>query len=173
MNALSGLFLLLTGCTFARAELTPTQIEAKQRLEDTANSENYLGSILAQARLYGIGYRPILKRAINLDKDALVSLFPIQFLGEAAEIQCTTLQELMKLWGDDKFAEILTSQPENVRDLVVSSIDYSWATADWGQYPKTIAASPKSITKIQIKAVSHNNTPKLLPSSLARGWFFN
>jgi len=109
--------------------------------------EEYRGSIFAQAKLDGIDYRPILKRAVNLDKTALVSLFTMKFMGEGGDTHCANLRDLMHLWGDAKFAEVLVSQPKEVRALVVSSIDYTCADSDWIPYPRTLAASPESITK--------------------------
>jgi hypothetical protein len=113
----------------------------------TAQMEEHGGSIFAQARADGIDYRPILNRAANLDKTALVSLFTMKFMGEGGDTHCAVLRDLMQLWGDAKFAEVLVSQPQEVRALVVSSIDYTCADADWISYPRTLAASPASITK--------------------------
>ena len=137
----------MIACTPVIAEPTPVQAEAKRSLEKTAQMEEYRGSIFVQARGDGIDYRPILNRAANLDKTALVSLFTMKFMGEPGETHCTVLRDLMQLWGDAKFAEVLVSQPQEVRDLVVSSIDYAWADPDWIDYSRTLAASPASISK--------------------------
>ncbi len=127
------------------AELAPKQIEAKKSLEVVAGMEEGLGSIFAQARLDKIDYRPILNRAINLEKPALISLFGMQFMGEGGETHSAILKDLMTLWGDEKFAELLSAQPKKIREIVVSSIDYAWADPVWASYSKTLALSPESI----------------------------
>ncbi len=141
------------------AELTPIQVEAKRSLEAAAQMEEHRGSIVAQARFDEIDYRPILKRATNLDKKALVSLFTMKFMGEGGETHCAILQNLMKLWGDTRFAEVLASQPKEIRDLVVSSIDYSWVDPDWISYPKTLALSPASRTDRQTSTLESIAVP--------------
>lgn len=134
----------MIACVPTAADLTPHQLEAKRSLVETAQTEEYVGSIFTQAKVDGIDYRPILKRAINLDKEALVSLFPMKFAGEGGETHCSNLKALMVLWGDAQFAEVLGSQSVGVRDLVVRAIKHSWADPDWASYPKTIAtASPE------------------------------
>ncbi len=138
--------LSLIASTFTMAaELTPKQAEAKTSLEEIAKMEEYGGSIYAQARHDKIDYRPILKRAINLEKPALISLFGMQFMGESGETHSKILKDLMMLWGDEKFAEALGEQPEKVREMVVGSIDYAWADSIWASYPKTLALSPESV----------------------------
>lgn len=107
--------------------------------------EEYGGSIYAQARHDKIDYRPILKRAINLERPALISLFGIQFSGEGGETHSEILKDLMMLWGDEKFAEVLATQPKKVQEIVVGSVDYAWADPNWASYPKTLALSPKSV----------------------------
>jgi hypothetical protein len=137
--------LYLITSSFVMAELTPKQAEAKMSLEKVAKMEEYDGSIYAQARHDKIDYRPILKRAINLEKPALISLFGMQFMGEGGETHCEILKDLMILWGDEKFATVLGEQPKKVREIVVSSIDYAWADPSWASYPKTLALSPESV----------------------------
>ena len=107
--------------------------------------EDYGGSIYAQARVDKIDYRPILIRAINLEKPALTSLFAMQFMGEGGEAHSAIFKDLMTLWGDEKFAELLATQPKKVREIVVGSIDYAGVEPDWASYPKTLALSPESI----------------------------
>jgi hypothetical protein len=134
-------------CFLAGAELTPSQIEARRSLEETAQMEAYGGSIYAHAKADGIDYRPILRSAIGLDQKALISLFAMKFMGEGGETHAANLKDLMKLWGDDPFAKVVARQPAEIRDLVVSNIDYAWADPEWNLYPKTLATSPDSITQ--------------------------
>jgi hypothetical protein len=146
MKILLVALLSMTVCTLAMAELMPLQAGAKRNLEETVQMEEDPGSLFAQARFDGTDYRPILKRAIDLDLKALLSLFPLKFMGEAAETHGAVLKDLMQLWGDTRFAEALRSQPQNVRDLVIGSIDYAWAEPDWSAFPKTLAASPDRVS---------------------------
>jgi len=134
-------------CTVAAAELSPTQVDAKRSLVRAAQTEEYRGGIYAQAKLDGIDYRPILKRAINLDEKALGSLLSMRFIGEGAETHCENLLQLMRLWGDDRFSKVVAQQPAKIRALVVGSIDYAWADPEWNLYSKTRKTSPGSVTK--------------------------
>jgi hypothetical protein len=51
------------------------------------------------------------------------------------------------LWGDDQFAKVVARKPAEIRDLVVSNIDYAWSDPEWHPYPKTLVTSPDSITQ--------------------------
>ncbi len=122
---------------------------AKKQLEQTVRDEETPGSVLAQARLDGMDYRPVLERAIQMDAKALAALFAYtnsgKQMGEGAETHSAILLRLMHLWGDTKFSELLASQAPEGRDKVVASIDYAWAGPEWKSYPKTLATSPGSI----------------------------
>lgn len=137
--------LYLISSPWAVAELTQIQVEAKKTLEQDAKMEEYGGSIYAQARVDEIDYRPILVSAIKLEKPALTSLFAMQFMGEGGETHSANLKNLMRLWGDEKFAEVLSAQPKKIREIVVGSIDYAWAEPNWASYPKTLALAPESV----------------------------
>jgi len=147
MKALLIALLTAVSCSLASSEPTPSQIEAKRSLEENAKMEEYRGSIYAQAKADGIDYRPILRSAIGLDQKALISLFAMKFMGEGGETHCANLKDLMKLWGDEQFSKVVAGQPAEIRDLVVSNIDYAWADPEWNLYPKTLATSPASITE--------------------------
>ncbi len=109
--------------------------------------DDYRGSVFSQARLDGIDYRPILKRAIAFEEAALRSLLAMRFMGEGADTHSTNLLLLMMLWGDERFSKVVAGQPEAIRGIVVGFIDYSWADPDWSLFPKTLANSPDSITE--------------------------
>jgi hypothetical protein len=144
---LVALLLTVVSCSLASSEPTPSQIDAKRSLEENAKMEEYAGSIYAQAKIDGIDYRPILRSAIDLDQKSLISLFAMKFMGEGGETHCEILKDLMRLWGDEQFSKVVATQPADIRDLVVSNIDYAWADQEWNLYPKTLATSPASITK--------------------------
>ena len=153
----------MIACTIATAEPTLIQREAKQALEMNIKMKDYRGSIFAQAHLDKIDYRPILRRAIDRDSEALVSLFPMEFMGEGAETHCSNLLHLMRLWGDDAFSVLLTKQAKEIRDLVVSSIDYAWADPEWNVYTKTRAASQNNVRRDSKKQnKSEQATPRKL-----------
>jgi len=147
MKAILIVLLTLSGCSLATAEPSPHQIEAKRSLEEAVQMEECGGSIYAQVKVAGIDYRTTLRSAIDLDHKALISLFAMKFMGEGGETHCANLRDLMKLWGDAQFAKIVATQPAEIRDLVVSNIDYAWADPEWSLYPKTLSTSPDSISQ--------------------------
>ena len=169
MKALLIALFTALSCSLASSEPTPSQIEAKRSLEEKAKMEEYRGSIYAQAKADGIDYRPILRSAIDLDQKALISLFAMKFMGEGSETHCANLKDLMKLWGDDQFSKVVTGQPAEIRDLVVSSIDYAWADPEWNLYPKTLATSPASITERPEAEQDGAGQPATRPESKSEG----
>ena len=118
---------------------------AKQELKLAVQEKESLGCVFVQARAEGIDYRALMQGAIDLDEKSLEALFSMNFMGEAGETHCDILTNLMRLWGDDQFSLVLARQPENIRDLAVSSIDYGGV--DWNIFPKTPATSPTSASK--------------------------
>ena len=147
MKCLFTTFLSVVSAVAAFADHTASQVAAKAALEESVRREEDRGSIYAQARIDGIDYRTILRKAIDLDEDAIKTLFSMRFMGEGGESHCANLLLLMKLWGDDHFAKTLAGRSERIRDLVVGSIDYAWANPEWNKYPRTLETSPNSITK--------------------------
>lgn len=145
MNATITIALLASISKLALAELTPFQEAAKRKLEATSQMEEYRGSVYAQAKIDGIDYRSVIKKATSHDRKALESLFALRFTGEGAETHCSILLDLMRFWGDAKFAEALATQTKEIRDLVIGSIDYSWADPEWPSFPLTLALSPSSV----------------------------
>jgi len=131
--------------------------------------EEYGGSIYAQAKADGINYRPILRSAIGLDQKALISLFAMKSMGEGGETHCANLRDLMKLWGDAQFAKIVATQPAEIRDLVVSNIDYAWADPEWSLYPKILATSPDSIHQQPEAEQGGTGQPATRPESKSEG----
>ena len=118
---------------------------AKKKLEEAVGMDEAKGSVYAQAKLDGIDYRPILRKAIALDKESVESLFAMSFMGEGGESHAANLLHLMQLSGDDWFSEILSGQDGEIRGLVVGSIKHAWADPEWDLFPKTLQISPGSI----------------------------
>ena len=134
---LSCMAVLLLGCS----NLSPSQLQAKRKLEKHAAEKAYPGGIYRQARLDGIDYRPVLKRAIDMDEAALIELFGMSFIGEGGETHCENLWLLLRLWGDEHFGGVLAKQPKNISGRVVEMITHAWGHPDWNLYPKTYNAS--------------------------------
>ena len=140
---LSCMTVLLLGCS----NLSPSQLEAKQKLEKHAAEKAYPGGIYHQARLDGIDYRPVLERAINMDQVALIELFGMTFMGEGGETHCSNLLLLMKLWGDRRFSEPLKQQSDETRVRVVQMIHHAWWQPQWGQFSKTFSVSQDKLSR--------------------------
>jgi hypothetical protein len=124
--------------------------QAKTELMEIANYPASRGSIFYQASNNDhFDYRKPLKRAMEGDAEALATLFRYShtgtLLGEGAMTHMDVLRELLKLWGDKPYADVLKKQPLSVRESVGSWLNESWGPV--GEWPEDRFPITRSLRK--------------------------
>ncbi len=81
-----------------------------------------------QAARFGVNYRQALAQAEKGNARALSVLFRVadKLDGAGAETYCGDLERLLKMYGDAKFAALLSKEADNVRGNVLSSLDFAF-----------------------------------------------
>jgi hypothetical protein len=136
------LFLIsigLSGCALRDS------IHAKSRLDYVLDENEERGELYDQARLSGFDYRAHLAKAINADSTALKEIFVFtaeqHLCGVAQDENCEVLFQLMHLWKDVPYANVLRQCPRGVRAFVVGEISYCFPYPGWkrDQFPVTFS----------------------------------
>lgn len=123
-------------------------LDAEKRLRWELQQPDSRGNVFAQGKLDGVDYRNLLRGALVYDRSALAGLFHYttfgKLMGEGAETNCEVLRLLLDYWGDNRFASVLSRQPERVRTQVIAEIGYGWPHPGWqpSQFPKTYRLGP-------------------------------
>ncbi|HEV7403383.1 MAG TPA: hypothetical protein VGO11_10665 [Chthoniobacteraceae bacterium] len=133
-------------CAFVTAVLAvgPALGEESPRetLERFLREPAQRGSIFTQAKLDGLDYRPVLRKAVAGQERALVELFEFgvkgRFMGEASISHETILRALLDHLGDDLFSKALAKAGEPARWSVRWRLDESFGKAGYATlHPKT------------------------------------
>jgi hypothetical protein len=107
------------------------------------NAESILagaGDAVLTAKLTKFNYLKNLKLAVANNDDGLRNLLRFtdseSFVGAGADDHCDTLYELLRFWGDRKYAQVLSGETVKVRSVVIDVLDYIYP--DWHkQFPLT------------------------------------
>jgi hypothetical protein len=77
----------------------------------------------------GIDYGRVLHRARAGDEHSLSILFRVtdKVDGLGSELHCGYLQDLLRLYGDARFAAVLGKETKPVRESVIDSLDFAFA----------------------------------------------
>jgi hypothetical protein len=115
---------------------------ARQTLEEYLRSPERLGNVFAQARLDGLNYRPVLRKAVAGHERALVEFLEFgvksRFMGEGSIDHGTILQALLEHLGDDLFSKALAQAGGPARWDVRWRLDDRFGKAGYAtRYPKT------------------------------------
>ena len=89
----------------------------------------------------GVDYRKLLRGAVAYDRASLRALFRYtangKLMGEGADTNCEILHHLLEIWGDSRFAAVLSQEPARVRVAVIAAVDYDYPHWRPTAYPKT------------------------------------
>lgn len=138
------LCLMLSGV----CEAAEGMASAHKQLQEYLNTPSEPGDVFTQAKLDQVEYRILLAGAISRQADSLAALFRYtangNLMGEGAETNCDILRQLLILWGDRQYAEVLRKQPLKIRIAVISALDYAWPHPGWeaSNYPETYQLAP-------------------------------
>ena len=96
---------------------------------------------LAAAKHENFDYRGAYRRAANRDAQGLAELMKFSTKTDAAASlgHGVVLVELLHIWGDEKFARVIRSQPPNIRNLVGGLLDAGVAYATSKKLKQPIA----------------------------------
>lgn len=106
------------------------------------------GDAAYEAKLDGFDYRRHLRKAIDGKQGAFAALFDYSSEGRLTAVGARQhgeiLYNLLRLWGDDYFADILRTRRPNVRQRVVQWIDSQFPSPGWppDKFPKTYELGP-------------------------------
>jgi hypothetical protein len=84
------------------------------------------------------GYWSLVRSAAAFEHNSLAILFEPNFRGEAHR---ENMRNLLWLWGDSQFAQVLERQPKPTRERVVSDINYAWENPGWHFFPETYSTA--------------------------------
>ena len=131
------LAIVYLSVTFACADTK----EAEKRLRYWLQQPDERGGVFSQGKLDGVDYRKLLQGAVAYDRASLRDLFRYtangKLMGEGADTNCEILHHLLEIWGDSRFATVLSQEPARVRVAVIAAVDYDYPHWRPTAYPKT------------------------------------
>jgi len=138
----TAIFVCLLASTIADEE------KPLERLHYALRHMDNPGDVIYQAQLDGLDYRAHLRRAIVKDRRSLAALFDYtengQLMGVGAEEHCEVLYNLLQVWGDTSFANVLQGRDRRVRHRVIPWIASQFPYPGWRpyQFPQTYKLGP-------------------------------
>jgi len=132
LTTCAGTALSLFGCASEHSSST-------QRLLSYDSSD----AVRQAQLLIGFDYSRHLQSAARKESAGLHALFRFTdsdaFVGAGAEDHCTVLMELLRVWGDRRFASELARETRKIREAVIHALDYR--ARDWhaSRFPATYA----------------------------------
>jgi hypothetical protein len=108
---------------------------------ETTTPNNPMSTILqAEPPPETVEYRLLLDSALNFDHNSLVVLLNLRSRVNP-DTHCENLRDLMLLWGDAQFAQVLERQDLRIRKRAVECVNCAWGTPRWELFPETQATA--------------------------------